>query len=98
MIWGDPIYKLGSIYLEKVLHNMGSSNDQLKFGETGKKGIQPRYVIYTIQGEFRASYHGGSHMPDKENPDGYMQKNISQKFFSYAEILEAKETAEQLGI
>lgn len=97
MIWGDPIYKLGSIYLEKVLHNMKSSNELLKFGETGKKGIQPRYVIFTIQGESRA-YHGGSHMPDKENPDGYIPKNISEKSFSYEEILEAKKTAEQLGI
>ena len=43
MIWGDPIYKLGSEYLENVLHNMESSNYQLKFGETGKKGIKPRY-------------------------------------------------------
>ena len=97
MIGGDPIYKLGSIYLEKVLHNMESSNDQLKFGETGKKGIKPRYVIYTNQGEFRESYHGGSHMPDKENPDGYIPKNISEKFFSYEEILEAKKAAESLG-
>ena len=28
MIWGDPIYKLGSEYLENVLHNMESSNYQ----------------------------------------------------------------------
>ena len=97
MIWGDPIYKLGSEYLENVLHNMESSNYQLKFGETGKKGIKPRYVIYTNQGEFRESYHGGSHMPDKENPDGYIPKNISEKFFSYDEILEAKRDAESLG-
>ena len=97
MIWGDPIYKLGSEYLENVLHNMESSNYQLKFGETGKKGIKPRYVIYTNQGEFRESYHGGSHMPDKENPDGYIPKNISAKFFSYEEILEAKKAAESLG-
>ena len=97
MIWGDPIYKLGSEYLENVLHNMESSNYQLKFGETGKKGIKPRYVIYTNQGEFRESYHGGNHMPDKENPDGYIPKNISEKFFSYEEILEAKKAAESLG-
>ena len=97
MIWGDPIYKLGSEYLENVLHNMESSNYQLKFGETAKKGIKPSYVIYTNQGEFRESYHGGSHMPDKENPDGYIPKNISEKFFSYEEILEAKKAAESLG-
>ena len=97
MIWGDPIYKLGSEYLENVLHNMESSNYQLKFVEPGKKVIKPRYVIYTNQGEFRESYHGGSHMPDKENPDGYILKNVSEKFFSYDEILEAKRDAESLG-
>ena len=97
MIWGDPIYKLGSVYLGKVLHNIDSPNFQVKFGETGKKGILPLYVIYTNQGEFRDSYHGGIHMPDNENPDGYILKNVSEKFFSYDEILEAKRDAESLG-
>ena len=36
-------------------------------------------------------------MPDNENPDGYILKNVSEKFFSYDEILEAKRDAESLG-
>lgn len=92
MIWGDPIYKLG-IFLEIVLENM-ESTDQVRFGETGT-GIRPRYAVYTENGNFKQSYHGKEF--DTERPKGYLPENISAKYFSYQEVLEAKKIAELLN-
>lgn len=91
VVWGRGVHTLGTVFLNKVLENMGKYNSEIvQFGETGK-GKQPNYQLEA--NNEKVALNGQNH--EEYGADQFDEEKISI-YFSKADISEAVNIAKIL--
>jgi hypothetical protein len=79
IVWDEArLAELNPVFLEKILHNIGTDeNATVCLGTTGK-GIRPNYQIH-FSDKTLTAYSGASHKPNQK-PGADHTKNVSPPF------------------